>query len=128
MEQLMILIAGPYRSGTNDDPALLAENVRQMNEVALEVYRKGHLPIVGEWFALPLIATAGSRQVGDAIFQAIFHPIAMDILNRCQAVLRVGGKSAGADLMIQLATEQGKRVFYRVEDILPTAQKNERPA
>src|SRR3954453_13179240 len=116
MEQLMILIAGPYRSGTNDDPALLAENVRQMNEVALEVYRKGHLPIVGEWFALPLIDTAGSRQVGDDIFQAIFHPIAMDILNRCQAVLRVGGKSAGADLMVQLAAEQGKRVFYQLEE------------
>ena len=121
----MILIAGPYRSGTNDDPVLLAENVRQMNEIALEVYRKGHLPIVGEWFALPLIATAGSQQVGDAIFQAIFHPIAMDILNRCQAVLRVGGKSAGADLMIQLAKEQRKRVFYQVEDISSTILKTE---
>lgn len=27
---LMILIAGPYRSGTGDDPAKLADNVRAM--------------------------------------------------------------------------------------------------
>jgi hypothetical protein len=27
---MMILIAGPYRSGTNDDPALIRKNVEQM--------------------------------------------------------------------------------------------------
>jgi hypothetical protein len=27
MTALMILVAGPYRSGTNDDPALIAKNV-----------------------------------------------------------------------------------------------------
>ncbi len=32
---MMILIAGPYRSGTNDDPALIAANVRAMTEMAL---------------------------------------------------------------------------------------------
>jgi hypothetical protein len=31
---LMILVAGPYRSGTGDDPARLAANVRAMNEAA----------------------------------------------------------------------------------------------
>jgi hypothetical protein len=31
LEMQMILIAGPYRSGTNDDPALIKKNVRQMS-------------------------------------------------------------------------------------------------
>ena len=54
-QRLMILVAGPYRSGTNDDPRLIAENMKAMNEVALKLFRAGHIPVVGEWFALPLI-------------------------------------------------------------------------
>jgi hypothetical protein len=32
-KSLMILIAGPYRSGTNDQPELIAANVKRMSEV-----------------------------------------------------------------------------------------------
>ncbi|WP_315822969.1 hypothetical protein [Paraflavitalea speifideaquila] len=49
----MILVAGPYRSGTNDDPLLIAANVKHMTDTALAIYRMGHLPVLGEWFALP---------------------------------------------------------------------------
>jgi hypothetical protein len=45
---LMILVAGPYRSGTNDNPVLIAQNVKAMNEMALTIYRAGHLPVLGE--------------------------------------------------------------------------------
>ena len=47
----MILVAGPYRSGTGDDPAKIAANVRAMTDAALQLYRAGHLPVLGEWFA-----------------------------------------------------------------------------
>ena len=114
---LWILVAGPYRSGTNDDPEKLAENVRVMNRVALRLFRAGHVPIVGEWFALPLVETAGSQRVGDEIFNSIFHPSAMLLGERCDAVLRVGGPSAGADEMVRLARERGQQVFMRVEDV-----------
>ena len=92
----MILIAGPYRSGTGDDPALIAANVRAMNDMALRVFRAGHLPVLGEWFALPLIAVAGSQHTGDAVFTEIFHPIARQLVQRCDACLRIGGASSGA--------------------------------
>ena len=39
---LMILVAGPYRSGTGDDPVKLAANVRAMNDMALRLFRAGH--------------------------------------------------------------------------------------
>ena len=107
----MILVAGPYRSGTGDDPAKLDANVRAMNEAALEVFRRGHLPITGEALALPLIELAGSKQVGDAVFDEIFHPIARRLLDRCDAVLRIGGASAGADEMVRLAKARGKRIY-----------------
>ena len=113
----MILVAGPYRSGTGDDPARMAANVRLMERYALPIYRAGHIPMVGEWLALPLVALAGSRQVGDAAFNEIFHPIAERLLARCDAVLRVGGASQGADLMVQLAEQQGLRVYKRLSDV-----------
>src|SRR6185503_8459080 len=54
----MILVAGPYRSGTGGDPARIAANVEAMTRVSLELWRRGHLPVMGEWFALPLIEAA----------------------------------------------------------------------
>jgi len=119
---MMILVAGPYRSGTNDQPELLAANVDLMNTIALNVYRRGHLPVLGEWYALPLIETAGSKYIGDEIFNEIFHPVAIRLLNRCDAVLRVGGASKGADEMVRIGREQGKKIFSGVEEIPLVAQ------
>lgn len=120
-ESLMILIAGPYRSGTGDDPARLAANVRAMEQYALPLFRAGHIPVVGEWLALPLVALAGSRAVGDAPFDEIFHPIAERLLSHCDGVLRVGGASAGADLMVAVARERGLRVFTQLSEV-PSCQ------
>lgn len=119
MEQdgLMILIAGPYRSGTGDDPARMTANVRAMEAFALPLFRAGHIPVVGEWFALPLVALAGSEHVGDAAFDEVFHPIAERLVARCDAVLRVGGASAGADEMVRLAESRGRRVFHRLGEV-----------
>lgn len=114
---LMILVAGPYRSGTGDDPEKLAANVRAMEAYALPLFRAGHIPLVGEWLALPLVALAGSRQIGDAPFEEIFHPIAERLLVRCDAVLRMGGASKGADLMVQTAREHGLAVYHDLRDV-----------
>lgn len=116
-ESLMILIAGPYRSGTGDDPAKLAANVRAMEAYALPIFRAGHVPVVGEWYALPLVELAGSTHVGDGAFNEIFHPIAERLLTRCDAVLRVGGASQGADQMVRSASERGLRIFTRLQEI-----------
>lgn len=113
----MILVAGPYRSGTNDDPALIAANVKAMTDMALELYRMGHMPVLGEWFALPLIEAAGSRGMGDAIFNEIFHPVAVQLIDHCDAVLRIGGASAGADEMINTGIAKGKIIFYKKEEV-----------
>lgn len=119
----MILVAGPYRSGTNDDPALIAANVKQMTTVALELHRMGHLPVMGEWFALPLIEEAGSKHIGDKIFNDIFHPIAIQLIDHCDAVLRIGGPSSGADEMVRAGREKGKIIFLEKEDI-PVAARS----
>ncbi|MEL6406683.1 MAG: DUF4406 domain-containing protein [Chloroflexota bacterium] len=114
---MMILIAGPYRSGTNDDPQKMHANVELMESFALPIFRKGHIPLVGEWFALPMVQLAGSKEVGDDAFNEIFHPIAERLLTKCDAVLRVGGASNGADMMVKIATERGLHVFHHVDEI-----------
>jgi hypothetical protein len=119
-EPLLVLVAGPYRSGTGDDPDKLAANVAAMNRAALEVFRAGHTPVTGEALALPLVELAGSERVGDAVFDEIFHPIARRLVSRCDAVLRVGGRSAGADEMVAIARAENKLVATSVDD-LPSA-------
>ena len=114
---LMILVAGPYRSGTGDDPAKLAANVAAMEAYTLPLFRAGHVPIVGEWLALPLAALAGSRRTGDAAFDEVFHPIAERLLARCDAVLRVGGASPGADRMVEVARARGLAVYHDLRDV-----------
>jgi hypothetical protein len=63
---MMVLVAGPYRSGTRDDPRLIEANMRAMNEAALESFRRGHLGVTGEAVALPLARLAGSTEIGAA--------------------------------------------------------------
>jgi hypothetical protein len=114
---MMILIAGPYRSGTNDDPVLISRNVQTMESYALPIFRAGHIPILGEWFALPLVALAGSRKIGDEAFNEIFHPIASRLLQKCDAVLRVGGPSTGGDEMVRIGRSLGLKVYSDAAEI-----------
>ncbi|MBM9510299.1 DUF4406 domain-containing protein [Streptomyces sp. KK5PA1] len=113
----MILVASPYRSGTGDDPAKLDANVRAMNDVALTLFRAGHLPVTGEALALPLLQSAGGTLPGTPLFEEIFHPVAERLLARCDAVLRIGGASAGADMMVERARAQGKQVYAGLADV-----------
>jgi hypothetical protein len=114
---MMILIAGPYRSGTNDDPALIRKNVEEMESYALPIFRGGHIPILGEWLALPLVALAGSRNIGDKAFNEVFHPIAVRLLEKCDGVLRVGGPSIGADEMVRVGQSLGLKIFNSLQEI-----------
>ena len=114
---LLILVAGPYRSNTGDDPEKIANNLHIMNEASLELFRLGHIPVTGEALALPLIAVAGSKQIGDDVFNEIFHPIARRLIERVDAVLRVGGPSAGADEMVTLARAAGNLVHMAADEI-----------
>jgi hypothetical protein len=117
-KMMTILIAGPYRSGTNDDPLLMEQNLRRLEEVALPLFRAGHIPIIGEWLALPLLKVAGSKYPGDEAYEEILYPVAGRLLTKCDAVLRLEGASKGADEDVRLAKERGLPVYYMLEDVL----------
>jgi hypothetical protein len=107
---MMVLVAGPYRSGTDGDPGRMAANAEAMYRTALEVFRAGHLPVTGEALALPLIDLGGG-------FDEVFHPIARRLVDRCDAVLRIGGPSAGADEMVARGRAAGARIVHSVAEL-----------
>ena len=120
-EPMLILIAGPYRSGTGDDPEKIDANVHAMESAAMPIFNKGHIPLLGEWVALPLVKLAGSKQIGDRPFNEIFHPIAGRLLDKCDAVLRIGGASQGADRMVEVARKKELQVYFSIAEI-PSAE------
>ncbi|KVF64017.1 hypothetical protein [Burkholderia vietnamiensis] len=123
MTPLLVLVAGPWRSGTDGDPARIAANLRRLEQAALAVYRRGHVPMIGEWLSLPLAAAAGATAIGDAISESFLYPAAYRLLRRCDAVLRIDGASRGADADVTLARQLGKAVYSSVEAI-PVVQES----
>lgn len=113
----MILIAGPYRSGTNNDPKLIKKNMANLESMALPIFRKGHVPMIGEWVANPLIELAGSKEVGDDIFNEIQYPTAHRLLTKCDALLRIKGESKGADQDVVIAKKLGLKIYYDLNEI-----------
>lgn len=114
---MLILIAGPYRSGTNDEPVLMQQNLDKLESVALPLFRKGHIPMIGEWVALPLIRLAGSNKPGDKAWEEVQYPAAHRLLEKCDAILRLEGASKGADEDVRVAKERGLKVYFRLEDV-----------
>lgn len=114
---MFILIAGPYRSGTGDDPAKMAANLKTLEEVSWPLFKAGHLPMIGEWVALPVFAAAGGGPVGGDLYDEVFHPTAGRLLERVDAVLRLPGASTGADNDVRIAHERGIPVYFRLEDV-----------
>src|SRR5262245_9464966 len=120
---MMILIAGPYRSGTNDDPALMKKNLEYLESVALPLFRMGHIPMIGEWVALPLLSYTDHQKPGDAAWEEILYPVAHRLIAKCDAVLRLPGESKGADEDVRKGTALGLKIYYRLEDIPPDANQ-----
>lgn len=106
------MIAGPYGHGTKS-PAERAENSRRLNEAALDVLRRGHLPVIGVNLALPMI----DADPADDAFERIMMPVSLALSERCDAVLRLGGPSAGADAEVDAIARRGGRVFRSVDEI-----------
>ncbi|GHC56473.1 hypothetical protein [Neogemmobacter tilapiae] len=117
MKPMMILIAGPYRSGTGDDPAKMAVNLARLEAAAYPIFQKGHVPMIGEWAALPILQGAGGGEPGSENYEAVMHPTAHRLLAHCDGVLRLPGASSGADQDVRIARERGIPVWFDLAEI-----------
>jgi hypothetical protein len=113
---MLILIAGPYRSGTNDEPERLAENLGYLESASWPIFEAGHIPMIGEWVALPVMRGINSV-VGDEASLGVLTPTAERLLEHCDAVLRLPGASTGADNDVRIATERGIPVYTSIDQI-----------
>lgn len=113
---LLILIAGPYRSGTDGDPALIAANLERLEAAAAPIHRLGHVPMIGEWVALPVLRGMDPAEEADG---DVMYETARRLLQHCDAVLRLPGASLGADTDVEIARERGLPVYRTIDEIPP---------
>ena len=110
---LLVMVAGPYRSGARTAEERAA-NLRRLNAAAHALFLRGHLPVVGVNMALPIIAAAGEEH-----YDRIMMPLSLAAADRCDAIVRVGGPSAGADREVERVRARGGAVYARPEDVPP---------
>lgn len=111
---MWIMVSGPYSSGARSEQDR-AENLRLLNRAAVEIFRMGHVPVIGVNMALPMIEVAGEASFGD-----IMMPVSLALTERCDACLRIGGPSKGADDEAECFRAGGRPVFYSVEELWAT--------
>lgn len=86
----------------------------RLEAAAREIYRKGHVPIVGLNLALPVALSLERtfwEQEVDFDQGRMVDMISLAATERCDAVLRVDGPSAGADAEVDLIRSLGKPVY-----------------
>ena len=110
---MWIMVAGPYSSG-GADAAQRAANLRAMNEAAVALLRRGHVPVIGVNMALPMIEAAGADT-----YDTIMMPVSLALAERCDACLRIGGPSAGAGAEVVRFRGAGKPVYRGLDEVPP---------
>ena len=118
---MMILIAGPYASGTNGDPALMRQNLDRLEEAAWPLFEAGHLPMIGEWVALPVLSSAGAVGHDHPLTAKVMYPTAERLLQKCDAVLRLPGESKGADQDVAIARSRNLPVYFGLDEVPPVS-------
>lgn len=118
---MWIMVAGPYRSGS-DDPAVWAANLDKLNEAAVALFRAGHVPVIGVNMALPMITALGGSEDD---YREIMAPLSLSLVDRCDACLRLGGPSKGADEEVERFRLAGLPVYRALDEIptLPSANR-----
>ena len=110
---MWIMVSGPYTAGHADE-AQRAKNLDAMNEAAVALFRAGHVPIIGVNVALPMI-----RVAGEASYDEIMMPMSLAAAERCDACLRIGGPSRGADDEVERFRRRGLPVYFSLDEVPP---------
>lgn len=112
---MLIVVAGPYSADTEEKKAA---NLEAMNIAAAEVYRKGHIPVIGINAALNV-----ADKLSDIERREVINNISFAIVERCDAILMVG-RSKGADTERDIIKRKNLPVYNSVNEI-PEAVKGD---
>lgn len=106
---MRIAIAGPYSASTPDQKQL---NLDALNKVAAEVYKLGHVPIIGVNAALSIALMFEPEQQYEVIMR-----ISMDVVSTCDALIIIG-ESLGANRERDMMLSLGKPVYHSLQDFI----------
>jgi nucleoside 2-deoxyribosyltransferase len=101
-----VYIAGPY---THPDPV---ENTHNVIEVANKISLWGFIPFVPHLNLLWHAVTPHPPE--------FWYKWDIEWLKKCDCLLRLPGRSSGADNEVAVAKEMGIPIFYEVLDLLRT--------
>lgn len=124
MGKFLIYVAGPISKGS------ISDNIERAHEAGLALVKAGFAVIVPhgscfwgnkitevtqsgtgrQWAAFEPEVLPGDSKIED------WYEMDLEIVGRCDAVLRLDGESKGADAEVTHALKLGKKVFYSVEE------------
>jgi len=105
---MRIYIAGPYSAPTEEERL---RNVKRAMEAALKVMERGHTPIVPH-LSHYLHILSGRKYNYDR-----WVIMGLEMLEGCDGILRLKGKSKGATREVRHARKLGIPVYYSVSQI-----------
>lgn len=105
---MLIVVAGPYSAETEEKKT---KNLEAMNTAAAEVYRKGHIPVIGVNTALFV-----ADQLKDIRRNEVISKISFAVVERCDAILMIG-ESPGANIERDIIKAKGLPVYYSIDEI-----------
>lgn len=105
---MLIVVAGPY---TADNEERMKANLDAMNSAAAEVYRKGHIPVIGVNASIFI-----ADKLIDKNRNEVISNISFAIVERCDAILMIGS-SPGANKEREIIASKGLPVYNSIEEI-----------
>jgi hypothetical protein len=121
---MMIMVAGPYSA---QSVAQRRANLLRLQQAALAVRERGHIPVIGENLGLPMVidlAEPLAESPTPSRAKEWIQQLSLDLAARCDAVLLLSS-SPGADREVQAVLDHGGRLFYAVEEIPPVVGDEE---
>lgn len=110
--RMLIAVAGPYSAATAE---ARQRHLDSMNAAAADVFRLGHIPVIGVNAALPVV-----DQLDPADRNENIMAISLALVEKCDAILMIG-ESPGANRERDLIRQLNRPVFTGVEDIPPVS-------
>jgi|SRR6218665_638957 len=108
--KLTILVLGAYLSEDEIQSEINRSNVLLMEQTALNIFQLGYLPIIGQWL---LLNQLNKKNKVDHLLEIL----AEELLDKCDALIRVENISPMADRIMELAKAKDKLMFNKIDDI-----------
>ena len=109
LTQLMILVAGPVRGGTGDDPELIRRNIDEMTRIALDLYREATFRSSANG-SLFRSSPPRARSASETTYTTYPASPRRTDPARCDGCLRSAAPPPGADHMVAIGPERWEPV------------------